>query len=132
MTNREWPNLFYTLAYKRFPELDYDLNLTTLGMGYQAWRPHTTMQLAVGAEAGSAQFNVKKLRSFGKLEESLGWEIYATATNHFVFYNKLWQYSVRPAFRSYVFAFRGRHDIQDAFLEGKAGSLSIGLGTSFE
>ncbi len=117
------------LRYYRGP--DYRLTFYTAGINYVAIRPNSPIRLSVGAEGGIGDLDVDRFNKYGKLRDATGWELHSALQSHFVVFDRLWNYYLRPSLRVYQFEFNGKPGVRNELIDGQGFVLSAGLGMRF-
>ncbi len=129
--HRDYKNWVSTLNLRHYRNPDYHLVFYTVGFDYQTRRPRIPLELSVGGEIGIGDLDVYRFGKFGKIKETFGWEVHTGIASYFIGYDRLWNYFVRPTWRSYQFHFEGKSRIPDETIDGEGFVLAAGLGLRF-
>ncbi len=129
--NIDWKNWVHTLNARYYRGPDYRMFFYTTGIDYVVVRPRTPFRLLVGTEVGIGQLEIDGFRQLGNIENIPGWEVHAGLQSHFIAFDRLWNYYVRPTFRRYQFRFEGDPGVENETLNGNAFVLSAGIGIRF-
>ena len=126
---RDETPLRHTLGMQRYESNKWTLEFYSLGLDYVYQWPKLPVQIALGAEIGSAQMLPKDMSTIKSGSDKLGWEFHGEASHYFVLRNQLVHAFVRPAWRVY----QAELEAGGASKKLNAGGLSIsgGLGIQF-
>ncbi|MBF0288081.1 MAG: hypothetical protein HQM14_09710 [SAR324 cluster bacterium] len=130
-SHRDFKNWLGTLNLRYYRGSDFRLTFYTAGIDYIAIRPNSPIRLSVGAEGGIGDLDVDRLDRYGRLPDATGWEIHSALQSHFVMFDHLWNYYLRPTLRVYQFEFDGKPGIRNKIINGQGFALAAGLGMRF-
>lgn len=126
--NKNWLG---TLNVRYYRATEYRMAMYSAGLDYVRIRPKSSARLSVGAEVGQAELKIDRFSSHGRIRDTIGWEVHSAFKSHFVAFDELWSYYVRPSMRSYKFQFDGKNGLQDELIDGEGFAIAAGLGFRF-
>lgn len=128
---RSWESWKHNLNIQYYRDPDYHLVFYSTGMEFSTLHPKSSVELSLGAEFGIGELTIYSFQDYGEIDYALGWSAFAQYTNHFVLGEKIWNFFVSPAIKSYPFKFRGKEEIEDENIQAKGSEISAGIGFKF-
>lgn len=129
--HKNYKNWLGTLNVRYYRAPEYQLVLYSTGIDYVRIRPNSPTRLSVGGEIGIGELDIDRFKSHGKVLDNVGWEVHTAFKSHFVLFNQLWSYFVRPSLRSYRFPFKGKEPFQDELIDASGFVIAAGIGLRY-